>query len=94
MKLLKKEKKQWRINLHYLSDKKFEEIQNIQKINHEMIDLLRSQLSIIIQFSKRNNIPLDRFYETISLIRKSGNILNSDQPTGNINNNYRRGNST
>ena len=58
------------------------------------MDLLHSQLSAVIQFSKRNNIPLDRLHDTLSLIHKSGNILNSDQPTGNTDNNYRGGNST
>ncbi len=75
------------------SNAKLDEISYLQKINHEMMDLLHSQLSAVIQFSKRNNIPLDRLYDTISLIRKSGNILNANQPTGNINNNYREGNS-
>lgn len=75
-------------------DTKIDEIAYLQKINHEMMDLLHSQLSTVIQFSKRNNIPLDRLYQTISIIRQSGHILDHDQPQGNRENNDRRDNIT
>ena len=56
-------------------DEAIQEVSHLQQVNFQMMDVLRSQLSAIVTFAKKHQIPLFQLNETLLLIRQSGNIL-------------------
>ena len=76
------------------------ELLRLQDLNSDMWDTNRNLLSYLIQVYKRNGITHEEYQhakDLLSQVSKALQKLNGkprNQPTGNRENNYRRGNST
>lgn len=65
----------------------FKRIQEIQRLNYEMMDAFRNGLSWILNYCEKNGLPYPDLDQIQNLVRSSGNILNDDQPRGNTDKN-------
>src|SRR5690348_5032608 len=65
------------------------DIQKIEKLadkTYELMDAYRTGLSWLLDYCERNNYPYPDLEHALSLIRISGNFLETHQPRGNTDN--------
>ena len=78
---------------------KRQELVKLQRLNLDLLDANRNLTSYLIDVYEKNGITHEEFSKAKSLLRQASKALAKlngkvDQPQGNINNNYREGNST
>jgi hypothetical protein len=53
-------------------------IEELQSMNYEMLDYLRTQLAWLLEYCKKNRIPLPDFDKAMLFFKKSGKILSDE----------------
>jgi len=54
-------------------------IEELQSMNYEMLYYLRTQLAWILEYCKKNRIPLPDFDKAMLFFKRSGKILSADR---------------
>ncbi len=53
-------------------------VEELQSMNYEMLDYLRTQLAWLLEYCKKNRIPLPDFDKAMLFFKRSGKILSDD----------------
>jgi hypothetical protein len=54
-------------------------VEELQSMNYDMLDYLRTQLAWLLEYCEKNRIPLPDFDKAILFFKKSGKILSDDR---------------
>ena len=58
-----------------------ERVEELQSMNYEMLDYLRTQLAWILEYCKKNRIPLPDFDKSMLFFKKTGKSLSEEMNT-------------
>ena len=56
-----------------------ERVEELQSMNYEMLDYLRTQLAWILEYCKKNRIPLPDFGKAMLFFDRFGKILSDER---------------
>ena len=54
-------------------------VEELQSMNYEMLDYLRTQIAWLLQYCKKNLIPLPDFDKAMLFFKRSGKILSDER---------------
>jgi hypothetical protein len=56
-----------------------DKVEELQSMNYEMLDYLRTQIACLLEYCKKNRIPLPDFDKAMLFFKRSGKILSADR---------------
>jgi|GEM_PF-1441933 hypothetical protein len=54
-------------------------VEELQSMNYEMLDYLRTQIAWLLEYCKKNRIPLPDFDKAMLFFKRSGKILSDER---------------